>query len=234
MKKCLLCNQMFAPVLSLNQLLSWRKWHEEQLCHHCLAQFEFLPTISCKICSGKLLQDADKQSLICSDCRRWQKIYGNNVLYHQAVYLYNQAFHDLMVNYKRYGDYVLCYVLQDLCYKNLAKIKADYYVPIPPSASHIAERQFDTVSAIYGDLVNLTAILGKIDGQQAQGEKNRKERLQSKQSFFIKAKYNIDLNMKKVLLLDDIYTTGRTLYHARDAVLATFPKAKISSFSVCR
>ncbi|MDN6023416.1 MAG: ComF family protein, partial [Lactobacillus sp.] len=38
----------------------------------------------------------------------------------------------------------------------------------------------------------------------------------------------------KVLLLDDIYTTGRTLYHARDCLTSSFPGMHIESFSICR
>ncbi|EEJ75861.1 hypothetical protein HMPREF0492_1017 [Lactobacillus acidophilus ATCC 4796] len=34
--------------------------------------------------------------------------------------------------------------------------------------------------------------------------------------------------------MDDIYTTGRTLYHARDCLRQDFPELQIESFSICR
>ncbi len=47
---------------------------------------------------------------------------------------------------------------------------------------------------------------------------------------------NIGENIQtgKVLILDDIYTTGRTLYHARDCLKEAFPGMQIESFSICR
>ncbi|BDR60242.1 hypothetical protein KIM322_05030 [Lactobacillus xylocopicola] len=140
----------------------------------------------------------------------------------------------MMVNFKRYGDYLLYQVLQELCYRELSKIKADFYVPVPTSPEHLAQRQFDTISAIYGDLVPLSNILLKGPGYGAQGEKTRADRLSSQQSFTVAKKTASNLNKHKVLLLDDIYTTGRTLYHARDALLSVFPQAQITSFTICR
>ncbi len=188
-----------------------------------------IPDKHCPICFGKLSQDK-----ICSDCINWQKIYGPELLKNHSVYLYNRAFHDLMVNYKRYGDYALHRVLYDLCQEDLAKFKADLYIPVPTSPEHLEQRQFDTVSSIYGNLVSLTHVLEKKAGLGAQGEKNRAERLSSEQSFFVKKNFTISFQKCKILLLDDIYTTGRTLYHARDALAEVFPNAKISSFTLCR
>lgn len=192
-------------------------------------KFQLLTTTRCQICACELPERG-----ICQDCLQWRKLYGDNLLRHQAVYKYNGAFHDLMVNYKRYGDYVLREVLQELCRASLSLIHADYYVPVPTSVEHIKQRQFDTISAIYGDIVPLTQALIKIEGLGAQGEKTRLERLKSPQSFKIAAGMRINFNQQKILLLDDIYTTGRTLYYARDALLAAFPKAQIESFSICR
>lgn len=67
------------------------------------------------------------------DCKNWQKKYSNNLLHNYALYHYNSTFHDLMVDYKRRGDYALREVLQELCYEYLHKTKYDYYVPIPTS-----------------------------------------------------------------------------------------------------
>nr|WP_322573199.1 hypothetical protein [Lactobacillus sp. PV037] len=38
----------------------------------------------------------------------------------------------------------------------------------------------------------------------------------------------------QVVLLDDIYTTGRTLYHARDALIKKYPNLEIKSFTIAR
>lgn len=229
MKKCLLCSQYFVPRSSLTHIFSWHAFQENCLCIRCLSSFERLSGQRCSICLGQLSDNA-----LCFDCKEWGKIYGNNLLHNQALYRYNTAFHDLMVNYKRYGDYVLCQVLHELCCKELRKLKADYYIPIPTSLEHIEKRQYDTIKSIYNDIVPLTFVLQKKSGCGAQGEKNRAERLKSQQSFFVKENIKVDLNFRHIILLDDIYTTGRTLYHARDALLAAFPKIMVSSFTLCR
>ena len=229
MKKCLLCGQYFVSKMSFLHLFSLNKENQENICVHCLKKFIPIPKKHCPICSGNL-----NQNKICSDCVNWQRIYGKKLLTNHSVYLYNRACHDLMVDYKRYGDYVLHAALQELCVKELSEHKADFYVPVPTSSEHIAQRQFDTITAIYGGLVPLTNILGKKSGLRPQGEKNRAERLTSEQSFFVKKNFKINSQKCSVLLLDDIYTTGRTLYHARDALKKVFPNAEISSFTLCR
>lgn len=229
MTKCLLCGQNFVPQTSLRQVFSWQKLPVQCVCFHCKSSFSRLGSRRCQICSKELISGQ-----ICLDCWEWKKKYADNLLKNYSIFKYNAAFHDLMVNYKRYGDFILYQVLQELCWQELTKLKADFYVPIPTSPEHLKKRQFDTIKAIYGELVPLTLILDKKAGISAQGEKTRKQRLLSKQSFFVKKNFKVDMNLHKVLLLDDIYTTGRTLYHARDALLTAFPQAKITSFSICR
>lgn len=231
MKCCLLCGASFVAPFSFIDLFSFNSNPPEYLCPHCKQKFRALASPRCPFCAKE-----SRKAEICQDCLEWRKIYGKKLLRHHALYRYNDAAHDLMVAYKRYGDYLLRKVLQDLCRKALAKLQFDYYIPIPTSPEHQAKRQFDTITAIYQDLLPLTQLLGKKEGSQAQGEKNRSQRLKSKQDFFVIDASLIRGNTKEptILLLDDIYTTGRTLYHARDKVLTVCPGAKIESFSICR
>lgn len=166
MKKCLLCGQYFVPQFSLTHIFSWRTYQEHCLCIHCLSSFERLIGKRCSTCLGELSKNE-----YCFDCRKWKEIYGNNLLHNYALYRYNNAFHDLMVNYKRYGDYVLCQVLQELCREKLRKFKADFYIPIPTSPEHIEKRQYDTIKSIYNDIVPLTFALKKKKWFRSTGRK---------------------------------------------------------------
>lgn len=231
MKICLLCGQIFTPKFLFSSVFLIKKESEPRLCEHCQAKFEKLNKNRCQICSQNLAEGK-----MCQDCLSWRSIYGENLLRNHAIYRYNAEFHDLMVAYKRYGDYILREILQELCQKELSKLKFDYFIPVPTSPEHQKRRQFDTIIGIYEDLLPLTCLLSKQEGQSAQGEKNRIERLKTKQSFVLKqeAKKITTNNQKSFLLLDDIYTTGRTLYHARDKLLEAFPNAQIESFTICR
>lgn len=230
MRVCLLCEQEFTPAVQFARLFSFKSVRKSKICLQCLKQFEKLTSNRCSACDKEL-----DQGFICNDCKKWQKIYGENLLHNHALYRYNSAFHDLMVAYKRRGDYVLREVLQELCYGYLQKTEYDLYIPVPTSPEHQDRRQFDTISAIYADIVPLTQLLIKESGSHAQGEKNKEERLKTPQSFLIDKNIKIKGNILsgKVLILDDIYTTGRTLYHARDCLQQGFPGMQIESFSIC-
>lgn len=223
MSKCLLCKYNFKRQINYEIIFSFVKSKEKYACSDCLQKFVKKKGIVCSGCNKEI----NKKGL-CSDCIKWQQKYAGNILDNKAIYQYNKAFHDLMVQYKRYGDYVLSYVLAELV-NSLPK--ADYYVPIPSSPSHLRKRGFETIASIYQKFVPLTDLLVKADTEKAQGEKNRQERLLTKQTFSAIINKNV---RGKILLLDDIYTTGRTLYHARDAVLEAYPNCKINSFTISR
>ena len=68
------------------------------------------------------------------------------------------------------------------------------------------------------------------------GENKEERRKNDRKGFLIDKNINIRENIQtgKVLIFDDIYTTGRTLYHARDCLKEAFPGMQIESFSICR
>lgn len=233
MNTCLLCKQFFAAEINLIELFSPKRTVSSVLCHQCKKKFPRLGGQRCQLCDKEL-----KKGEICQDCKQWQLLYHGQGLKNHAIYRYSPAFHDLMVNYKRYGDYCLKDVLQALIQTEIIKIKQmnfDYYVPVPTSPEHRARRKFDTVAGIFEGLLPLTKVLIKESGTSAQGEKSKNERLLTKQSFLIDKEmvFKDNIRNRRFLLLDDIYTTGRTLYHARDKLLECFPQAKIESFSIC-
>lgn len=226
MNRCLICFNMFALNLDYYELLIPQKNQKKNICPNCLQKFEALTDNVCKNCSRPLKEPQN----LCSNCQYWSQKYQGNLLSNKSLYKYNQAFHDLMVQYKRYGDYELRMIFKDLITTLPA---ADLYVPIPSSPSHLKKRGFETIESIYKEKVRLTFLLDKLDHESAQGEKGMWERLNSKQTFRVKKKIQVSNSSSvKILLLDDIYTTGRTLYHARDALRSDFPCTKIESFTL--
>lgn len=82
------------------------------------------------------MRQRTRKSEICQDCQKWQRAYQGKILLNHAAYDYNAAFHDLMVSYKRYGDYILCQLLSELAKEDLVKLQFDYYVPVPTNPDH--------------------------------------------------------------------------------------------------
>ncbi|MDO4912042.1 MAG: ComF family protein [Lactobacillus sp.] len=227
---CQLCNGEFIPKVKLKELLFPGKIGRAACCEQC--QNKFIRVVpGCPQCSRS-------NSGLCQDCLDWQKRYQGDVLVNHSLYEYNEIFHNLMVQYKRYGDYVLRLTLQDLIKKPLKSWlkdkNYDFYVALPTSPSHKERRQFETVEATFLDLLPLTKMLEKSDKVSSQGEKNRQERLATPQSFSFKFELDQIPENSRILLLDDIYTTGRTLYHAKDAIRKKLPDAKLDALTICR
>ncbi len=75
--------------------------------------------------------------------------------------------------------------------------------------------------------------LDKVVDTAPQAQRSRKQRLEEAQPFAVKPEATVEIKNKKLLLIDDVYTTGRTLYHAAEA-LQTFGPQSIRSFSFAR
>lgn len=224
--KCYLCGNKFMPALNFNELLNPLSESLDILCSDCQNSFSCLEK-GCQYC-----QKAGAQK-ICQDCQAWQKKY-QVLLKNHAIYAYNVQFHNAMRLYKRYGDYQVGKALGALIQSKMPQ-GFDYYIPIPTSESHIKKRGFDTIYELFKGLVPLCPILKKRDLNISQGELNRQQRLATPQSFYLEKAVGQQIRISgKVLLLDDIYTTGRTLYHARDAIWQVFPDIHIESFTISR
>ena len=94
-------------------------------------------------------------------------------------------------------------------------------------------RGFDPIQGLFGGL-QLQPWLRKSPTAKPQAQKNRRERLQTPQSFTVlvpAAKLN---QTKQITLVDDLYTTGRTLYHARDALVAAGFQGTVTAFTLIR
>ncbi|WP_246001334.1 phosphoribosyltransferase family protein [Companilactobacillus musae] len=109
----------------------------------------------------------------------------------------------------------------------------DVVTYIPASPSHLQARGFDPVYELYSDIFDLVPLLIKSDADKPQAQKNRWERLQTPQTFSAIPELTEIQKDKRILILDDIYTTGRTLMYAHDIFLrAGFQN--ISTFSLSR
>ena len=91
MSLCLFCDQPFTGDLDMRRLLLPGKSKTSCLCPSCRQQFAQIGPAFCPQCGRQ--QDSGE---ICQDCQKWRRIYQGNFLHNQAVYCYNQAFHDLM------------------------------------------------------------------------------------------------------------------------------------------
>ena len=143
---------------------------------------------------------------MCKDCQFWCKA-GIDVS-HEAIFTYNQAMKDYFSRYKFDGDYILRKIFASILRKKLRKYKEFQMIIIPLSPGRISKRGFNQVEGLVEAAgLSYWDLLGKNE-ELASTSKNRSERLTTELPFFIKDGVTIP---KKILLVDDIYTTGATI-----------------------
>lgn len=226
MSKCLYCNNDFSYNLTIKEIFSFNPIFEDNLCQLCRSKLKLLSsTNGCPRCFKPEIKT------ICDDCRFWEDKY-NIINCHQSLFGYNQFIHNYFKKYKGYGDILLA----DLFLKDLLtwsqSNKFDLITYIPASKSHQELRGFDPVWEMYHRVFELTPLLIKVDADKPQAQKNRSERLNTPQTFrcINNQPYSSET---RVLLLDDIYTTGRTILHAKMALNA-IGLTNIYTFSLSR
>mgnify|MGYP002741475173 FL=1 len=218
---CLLCAQHLKKNLTFRELLFLKK-EEGSLCLACYSSFEMIGEEHCPNCYKKGV------STSCQDCQLWCKE-GIEVS-HEAIFSYNQAMKDFFNSYKFDGDYILRKVFAMILKENLKKYKGYDFVLIPLSPERYAKRGFNQVAGLIeaAGLSHLD-ILGKRE-EKASSSKNRSERLATELPFFIKEGSRIP---KKILLIDDIYTTGATVNRVK-SMLENAGAKDVKTFSLVR
>ena len=221
MTECLLCKEQIKEKGSFLRLFLLKEGGPSY-CSTCYQNFEHISEEHCPCCFR------NGQSDLCTDCQKWEE--EGEQVQHQSLFTYNEAMKEYFSQYKFQGDYVLRFVFAKAAKKAVKMFKEHTIVPIPVSIEKFQVRGFNQVQGIL-DAANLSYrdVLEKKD-TLAQSSKTREDRLQTQQAF--KIKNGVDLP-DKILLVDDIYTTGKTLQLAKQILLEAGVK-EILTFSIAR
>ena len=103
-------------------------------------------------------------------------------------------------------------------------------VPIPLSPERLQERGFNQAEALIVEAGLQSANLLKRTHSEKQSKKSRSDRIHVPQVFSLEP---TTLEGKRILLVDDIYTTGSTLRHAAK-ILVENGAASVSSITIAR
>ena len=219
--KCLLCGQTMKAVLTFSSILLLRN-DDSYLCSDCDSTFERIRGECCPNCMKTGL------STKCQDCQFWCKE-GVEVS-HRAIFTYNQAMKDFFSRYKFDGDFLLRKVFASVLSSELRKYKEYQFVVIPLSRDRYSDRGFNQVEGLVEAAgFSYLDVLEKRE-ERASSSKNRSERLGTVLPFFIKSGVTIP---KKILLIDDIYTTGTTINRVK-RLLEEAGAEDVKTFSLVR
>jgi competence protein ComFC len=211
---CIICHAIIPPIIGWTALLSSEK--EKFICPTCEIKLEEIHGETCRICSRPfhLLDQQFRSGDLCHDCVRWEEdpewsgFLDKNV----SIFQYNDFLKDVIARFKFRGDYLLSKVFAESIKKRLSTLNPDLFVPIPLSNERLYERGFNQAEAILLESGFLpTHLLSRVHSEK-QSKKTRAERIHLSQVFKICDEINIE--GKKIVLIDDIYTTGSTLRHA--------------------
>lgn len=230
MLDCLFCGQQEIKKLMLKEILFFIKIVEGNLCRQCQKQLIRLKKLStCKGCGRK-----SKDNTLCKDCLKWKVKYPQIELNHIALYEYNSFIKEWMEKFKFQGDYRLRSLFSEEMKAMFKTYKKDLIVPIPISQMSYQKRGFNQVTAILeAATIPYTSCLINNSSQIKQSSKTRKERLETEQPFkLIKEKTNCIKN-QTLVIVDDVYTTGRTILYAKEILIKGGAK-NVKSFSVAR
>ncbi len=201
---------------------------------------DFLFPIKCGVC-GKI------GKYICEDClkniNKFQ-VENNEDSKIFFAYCYDDIIRKLLINYKFNDSSYLCKTFAECIIKNKNAynflIKYDIIIPVPLHWKRKMERGYNQVELIAKALVKCmnnkleikNNILKKITNIAPQSEQSGSSRINN-----VKGVYNVEngiqITGKRILIMDDIYTTGSTCSECKK-MLMKYKPTEIGIFAVAK
>ena len=222
--KCLFCKQEYHPSYSIKDLLFHPFLGQASLCPNCSQALQKVDAKEehCPYCGHR--------DVPCQECELWRKQYH---LQHQSLYYYDDWGREFMERYKIKGEYSLRHCFQKEIYIALHSYQKEGFIlcPIPLTKTKREQRGFSQVEGLLeASHLSYCSFLEKIH-EETQGLKNKVERLKTPYMFALKE--GSIVQNKKICLVDDIYTTGRTITYGYDCLQKGGAK-EVVSFSLWR
>ena len=170
--------------------------------------------------------------------------YNNDKDYKSHFWIFKyEEIRDLVLDYKFNEKSYLYETFSKIILKNEKANEilrgADYIVPVPIHKKRMMERGYNQCSLITKELsknietlVCLSNILKKTKKTRAQSLTSKNERCTNVKDTFTTSK-KIDLKGKRIILFDDVYTTGSTVAECAK-VLKTLGCERIDVFTIAK
>ena len=188
------------------------KVSKDKLCKSCLEKVIYIEEPRCKKC-GKPIRYEEKE--LCYDCQQNDTYYeqGKSLWLHQGAVkwsVYQFKYHNRRIYGRFYAE-----EMYRLYGKKLEDWGIDVIIPIPLHPKRRRKRGYNQAEIIAKHLGRLSGIkvdpkaVVRVNDTKPQKQLNPKERKRNLQrAFRVYKKWE---PVKRILLIDDIYTTGNTI-----------------------
>ncbi|HAP03313.1 MAG TPA: amidophosphoribosyltransferase [Lachnospiraceae bacterium] len=204
--RCPSCDGLLAP-------------DENSICRDCEKLVVKVQGNFCKTC-GKPLKK--RGEIICSDCSRYHHIFSEG----RPLYEYEGPVREAVYRFKykgrkSYAD-AFAYDAMEL-WGEWIKASAELIVPVPMNAKKLRQRGYDQADVLARAIsvesgIPYMHLLDRVRKTVPMKALSRGERQNNlKNAFQVR---DFDVKLKRILLVDDIYTTGSTLDECARVLLA--------------
>ncbi len=219
-RRCPVCNEIVVPKGNL-------------ICPDCVRKLSFVKEPSCKKC-GKEITDRFRE--LCWDCAKHRRSFVAG----KALLNYNDTAKASMAKIK-YGNKreYMDFYSEALCLrygKLIERIGPDVLVLVPVHPSRKRQRGFNQAQILADKIgrkleIPVKELIKRDRKTKPQKELNPAQRLKNLEAAF--QAQSVPLDVKTILLIDDIYTTGSTIEACTRALLKEKADLKVYFLAVC-
>lgn len=191
------------------------------LCAKCYGHLKFIRKPCCKLCGRPFDFDIVGESL-CGSCLKQKPVYEKA----HAVLIYNQASKRLILPFKHADRLDLTGVLVKFMIRAWPEMieKADVIVPVPLHMFRLLRRHYNQAALLAKAVAKQNhklycpEVLRRRKKTLSQGHLSPKERHKNVSGAF-EVRHSDRIQGKRILLIDDVYTTGATVNECAKVLL---------------